>query len=60
LIPAKDGIFDRHTEYDEITGFLFPDRVGHRSCRDDDKIEDLNFYEIIFLAHFKAIDVPIL
>jgi hypothetical protein len=54
LIPAKDGIFDRHTEYDENAGFLFPDRVGNRSCRGAYKPNIWISYEFILLAYFKS------
>jgi hypothetical protein len=49
-----------HPEHVEDNGFLFPDRLGHRSRRDDYQTQDLTFYEFIFPAYLVAIDVPIL
>jgi hypothetical protein len=49
----------RHPEHVVNTGFLFPDGVERKSCRDDHQTLRVDFLRVIFFAYSLAIDVPI-
>jgi hypothetical protein len=59
LIPAKDGIFNRHPELTEINGFrlqLIPHSIRGRN---DKKSEFSTFYEFIKFVIFECPLLPL-
>ena len=53
LIPAKDGIFDRHPELTDITGFRLQFIPHSMRGRNDKKSEFSTFYEFINFSFSK-------